>query len=242
MKTIKFFSIIALAALITFSCGEKKAAVTGAISQAEIDSASYAVGVSLGSMVKQANFGELNMKEVSKAMADVLGDKTLKMDATKANEVIQAFVVKRQAAVSSENKEKGAEFLKANGTKDSVVTTASGLQYKVINAGSDIKPLAEDTVQVNYKGTLIDGKEFDSSYTRGEPATFPLGGVIKGWIEGLQLVGEGGKIRLFVPSELAYGEQQAGPTIGPNSTLIFDIELLKVKKAIVKPEAAPVKK
>ncbi|MEN6619073.1 MAG: FKBP-type peptidyl-prolyl cis-trans isomerase [Rikenellaceae bacterium] len=203
-----------------------------------MDSASYAVGVSLGSMVKQANFGDLNLKEVNKAIADVIGDKTLKIDLNKANEVIQGFVVKRQAAVAAENKEKGGAFLKENGTKDSVVTTASGLQYKIIKEGTGIKPVAEDTVQVNYKGTLIDGKEFDSSYTRGEPVSFPLNGVIKGWTEGLQLVGEGGKIRLFIPAELGYGEQQAGPTIGPNSTLIFDVELLKVKKSTATPEVA----
>lgn len=244
MKTIKFLSIIALAALVTYSCGEKKASTPG-MSKAQIDSASYAVGVSLGSMVKQANFGELNLKEVNKAIADVLHGDSLKISLTKANEVIQAFVAKRQLAVSTENKEKGAAFMKENGTKDSVVTTASGLQYKIISAGTGIKPVAMDTVQVHYTGKLIDGTKFDSSYERGQPVSFPLNGVIKGWIEGLQFIGEGGKIKLFVPSDLGYGEQQAGPTIGPNSTLIFDVELLKVTKAKevpATPAAAPKKK
>ncbi len=238
MKTIKFLSIVALAAMVTYSCGEKKNAPTAGITQAEIDSASYAIGVSLGSMVKQANFGELNLKEVNKALAAVLNGDSLKISMNKANEVIQAFVAKRQLAVAAENKAKGETFLKENGTKDSVVTTASGLQYKIVNPGSDIKPMPVDTVQVNYRGTLIDGTEFDSSYKRNEPVTFPLNGVIKGWIEGLQLIGEGGKIRLYVPAELGYGQQQAGPTIGPNSTLIFEIELLKVKKSTAAPAPA----
>ncbi len=238
MKTIKFLSIIALAALITYSCGEKKSSSTPGLTKAEIDSASYAVGVSLGSMVKQANFGDLNMSEINKGIADVLNGDSLKISLNKANEVIQGFVAKRQAAISTENKNKGVEYLKENGTKDSVVTTESGLQYKIIAEGAGEKPAEQDTVQVHYKGTLIDGTEFDSSYSRGEPVSFPLNGVIKGWIEGLQFVGEGGKIRLFVPSELGYGEQQAGPTIGPNSTLIFDIELLKVTKAKATPEVA----
>jgi len=230
MKTIKLLSIIAIAALVTTSCGKKQSenAATPGITQAEIDSASYAVGVSLGSMVKQANFGKLNLKEVNKAIADVLNGDSLKISVMKANEVIQGFAAKRQAAVGAENKTKGEEYLKANASKDSVQTTASGLQYKIVNPGTGVKPAEYDTVQVNYVGTLIDGTEFDSSYKRGEPVKFPLNGVIKGWVEGIQLIGEGGKIKLFIPSELAYGAQQAGPQIGPNSTLVFTIELLKV--------------
>jgi len=249
MKTIKFLSIIALTALIATSCGKKQgdSAATPGISQATIDSASYAVGVSLGSMVKQANFGELNLKEVNKALAAVLNGDSLKFNAMKANEIIQAYAVKRQEAVGAENKAKGEEFLKANSSKDSVVTTASGLQYIIVNPGSAVKPTEIDTVQVNYVGTLLDGTEFDSSYKRGEPVKFPLNGVIKGWIEGIQLIGEGGKIKLFIPSDLAYGAQQPGPQIGPNSTLIFTIELLKVsagkaQPVVAAPATTPVKK
>lgn len=242
MKTIKFLSIIALAALMSVSCGKKQgdSAATG-MSQAAIDSASYAIGVSLGSMVKQANFGELNLKEVNKALAAVLNGDSLKMDAMKANEVIQAYAAKRQELIGAENKAKGEEFLKANGTKDSVVTTASGLQYIIVNPGSAVKPTEIDTVEVNYAGTLLDGTEFDSSYKRGEPVKFPLNGVIKGWIEGIQLIGEGGKIKLFIPSELAYGAQQAGPQIGPNSTLIFTVELIKVTAGKPVAPATPAK-
>ncbi|HBZ34959.1 MAG TPA: FKBP-type peptidyl-prolyl cis-trans isomerase [Bacteroidales bacterium] len=243
MKTIKFISVILIALLVSTSCGKKESTSTNSnygISQSAIDSASYAVGITLGSMIKQSNFGELNLKEVTKAMKAVIDGDSLKISMIKANEVIQNFLMKRQEAIGAENKTKGEEFLKANATKDSVVTTASGLQYIIINPGSPLKPTETDTVQVHYVGTLIDGTEFDSSYKRGEPARFPLNGVIKGWVEGVQLIGEGGKIKLFIPSELAYGAQQAGPQIGPNSTLIFTIDLLKVSpsKPVAETKAA----
>lgn len=247
MKKIKVLSIIALSAIIVASCGEKKAETASStkITKAEIDSVSYAIGVSLGSMVKQGNFGELNYSEINKAMQDVLKGKDLKIAETAASGVIQRFMTKRQEVVATENLEKGKAFLEGNKTKDSVVTTASGLQYKIINAGSEMKPKAEDTVEVNYRGTLIDGTEFDTSYGK-TPARFALNGVIKGWTEGVQMIGEGGKIRMYIPAELAYGAQQAGPTIGPNSTLIFDVELLKITpaKAVAAEPAkvAPVKK
>jgi len=125
--------------------------------------------------------------------------------------------------------EKGTAFLKENASKEGVKATASGLQYKILTEGTGKAPAASNTVKVHYKGTLLDGKEFDSSYKRGEPIEFPLGGVIKGWTEGLQLVKEGGKIQLFIPSTLAYGSRGAGGAIGPDETLIFEIELLQVK-------------
>ncbi len=123
--------------------------------------------------------------------------------------------------------DQGREFLDLNAKKEGVKTTPSGLQYKVISEGSGKAPKATDTVTVNYRGTLIDGSEFDSSYKRGEPASFPLNGVIPGWTEGVQLMKEGAKYQFFIPSELAYGKRGMGP-IGPDSTLIFDIELIKV--------------
>lgn len=132
------------------------------------------------------------------------------------------------ATTPAENKAAGEKFLTENGQKAGIVTTASGLQYFVFNEGNGVKPKATDNVTVHYKGTTIDGKEFDSSYSRGEPATFPLNGVIPGWTEGVQLMKEGAKYRFFIPSNLAYGERGAGRDIGPNSTLIFDVELIKV--------------
>ncbi|MDD4916026.1 MAG: FKBP-type peptidyl-prolyl cis-trans isomerase [Methylococcales bacterium] len=128
-----------------------------------------------------------------------------------------------------ENKAAGEAFLAENAKKPGVVTTPSGLQYLVLTEGTGASPGATSNVSVNYRGATIDGQEFDSSYKRGEPATFPLNRVIPGWTEGLQLMKEGGKTRLFIPSNLAYGARQAGPAIGPNSTLIFDVELIKVE-------------
>jgi len=125
--------------------------------------------------------------------------------------------------------EKGEAFLKENSTKEGVKTTASGLQYKITKEGEGKSPKATDTVLVHYKGTLLDGKEFDSSYKRNEPIEFPLSGVIPGWTEGLQLVKEGGKATLYIPGKLAYGPRGAGGLIGPNETLIFEVELLKVR-------------
>ena len=127
------------------------------------------------------------------------------------------------------NKKAGEEFLAANKTKDGVVTLPSGLQYKILTAGTGPKPTLSDSVVCNYKGTLLDNTEFDSSYKRGQPATFPVGGVIKGWTEALQLMPVGSKCQLFIPPDLAYGPRGSGPTIGPSSTLIFEVELISIK-------------
>ena len=127
------------------------------------------------------------------------------------------------------NKKAGEEFLAANKTKDGVVTLPSGLQYKILTAGTGPKPTLSDSVVCNYKGTLLDNTEFDSSYKRGQPATFPVGGVIKGWTEALQLMPVGSKWQLFIPPDLAYGPRGSGPTIGPSSTLIFEVELISIK-------------
>ena len=132
-------------------------------------------------------------------------------------------------AAAEKNSKDGEAFLAENKKKDGVKSTASGLQYKVIKAGDGVMPKGTDTVSVNYKGTLIDGTEFDSSYKRGEAATFPVSGVIKGWTEALQLMKVGSKWQLFIPSNIAYGERGAGGEIGPNATLIFEVELLSIK-------------
>ncbi|WP_262965984.1 FKBP-type peptidyl-prolyl cis-trans isomerase [Methylobacter psychrophilus] len=134
------------------------------------------------------------------------------------------------ATTPEENKAAGIAFLAENAKKANIVTTASGLQYEVLTPGTGtVSPSATETVKVHYKGTTLDGKEFDSSYSRGEPISFPLNRVIPGWTEGVQLMTEGAKYRFYIPSELAYGEQGAGGSIGPNSTLIFDVELLKIQ-------------
>jgi FKBP-type peptidyl-prolyl cis-trans isomerase FklB len=128
------------------------------------------------------------------------------------------------------NKQAGEKFLADNRGKPGVKELPNGLQYKVLKAGTGAKPAATDTVEVNYRGTLIDGTEFDSSYKRGQPATFPVNGVIKGWTQALQMMNEGSKWQLFIPADLAYGSRGAGGVIGPNATLVFEVELLKVKK------------
>ena len=235
MKTIKSIAIVALSLIIVTSCGEKKSSSVQ-VSKALTDSASYAVGVSFGTMLKNSNFGELNYSEMSKAIKAVIEGKEgkdLKINETIANQVIQRYLAQRAEATAAGNKVKGDEFLAANKTKDSVQTTASGLQYKIITPGSELKPELEDTVSVFYRGTLLDRKEFDTSYGNPQPVKFPVNAVIAGWGEGIRLIGEGGKIKLFIPGELAYGKQQAGPLVGPNSTLIFDVELVKVSKAVV---------
>src|SRR6478735_5995613 len=135
----------------------------------------------------------------------------------------------KQKQAGEKNKTDGTKFLEDNKKKPGVKTTASGLQYKVEKEGTGAQPKATDMVTVNYRGTLIDGTEFDSSYKRGQPATFPVNGVIKGWTEALQLMKQGAKYQLFIPANLAYGERAMGPDIGPNSTLIFDVELQDVK-------------
>lgn len=133
------------------------------------------------------------------------------------------------ATTPEENKAAGEAFLAENAKKPNIITTASGLQYEVLKKGEGAKPSATDSVTVHYKGTTIDGSEFDSSYSRGEPATFPLNRVIPGWTEGVQLMQEGAKYRFYIPSELAYGSHGAGRLIGPNSALIFDVELIKIQ-------------
>lgn len=229
--TLKTFSLLAVALVMITSCGEKVKEIPG-VSKELRDSVSYAVGASLGSMVKQADFGQLNMKEVYKAIEDVLTEKTLKVELAQANELITKYLVKKQEAANEENIEKGNKFLEENKTKEGVVALESGLQYKILAEGNGVMPAAEDTVEVHYKGMLIDGTEFDSSHNRGETATLALNQFIPGWVEGMQKVSEGGKIELYIPAALAYGSQQMG-TIPAGSTLIFEVELIKVKKAAV---------
>jgi FKBP-type peptidyl-prolyl cis-trans isomerase len=230
MKTfIKSISLVAVALLIITSCGEKKSGNTiPGLSAGFVDSTSYAVGASLGSMVKQADFGELNMKELHKAIDDVMNDDSLKISMAFANEIITKYMNKKQEVISVANMEAGKKFLEENKTKEGIIALESGLQYKVLAEGNGVFPAAEDTVEVHYKGTLIDGKEFDSSYTRGQTAKLALNQFIPGWIEGMQKVSEGGKISLYIPADLAYGNQKMG-TIEAGSTLIFEVELIKGK-------------
>jgi len=168
------------------------------------------------------------IKDVQAGGATLMNDDEVKATIAELQEMLKAKQAAMMKDLGEANKKAGAEFLAANAKKEGVKTTASGLQYKVIEAGTGKSPAETDKVKVHYTGTLVDGKEFDSSIKRGQPATFPVNGVIKGWTEALQLMKEGAKYQLYIPAELAYGERGAGPVIGPNSTLIFDVELIAV--------------
>lgn len=197
---------------------------------------SYALGMRMGSNLKKQDV-PVDPAILERGLKDALaGGKTLltEQEAQTAMMEVQAELRKKQEAKmqaeGSANKKQGEEFLAANKSKEGVVTLPSGLEYKILKEGTGPKPTASDTVECNYRGTLIDGKEFDSSVKHGGPATFPVSGVIKGWTEALQLMPVGSKWQLFIPADLAYGDRGAGPEIGPDSTLIFDVELVSIKQ------------
>ncbi|MEM8594768.1 MAG: FKBP-type peptidyl-prolyl cis-trans isomerase [Pseudomonadota bacterium] len=203
---------------------------------------SYGMGLQIGKMAKNQGV-ELDMLAYKAGLIDGmhgseqrLSDEELQTVFTEYQKTVMEKREKDRLAEGSTNAEKGKAFLAENGAKEGVKTTKSGLQYKVIKEGAGAKPTTKDTVKVHYKGTLIDGTEFDSSYSRNEPISFPLGGVIQGWQEGLTLMTKGSKYELYIPAELAYGEGGAGK-IGPNATLIFEVELLDIN-----PEDAKAKK
>ena len=191
---------------------------------------SYTIGVSIAKRVQQNM--DLDVDALTQAIRDVLTGNELKLN----QEQMQAAMDEErrkleeiQQALATKNKEAGDQFLTVNRQKEGVMQTESGLQYEVIEQGTGEKPALTDTVVVHYRGTLIDGTEFDSSYRRNTPATFQVNGVIQGWQEGLQLMPAGSKWKLYIPSHLAYGEQGAGGSIGPNETLIFEVELKEIK-------------
>ncbi len=189
---------------------------------------SYSYGVLMGESLKRQNLDEINYDKLMQGIKDVLTEQKLEVSEEEARTVVQNFMMNKRAAEGKANLEAGKKFLAENAKKEGVITTESGLQYKIIKEGTGEKPGKDDTVEVHYTGKLLDGTVFDSSVERGQPATFPVKGVIQGWIEGLQLMKEGAKFRFFIPSNLAYGARGSG-AIPPNSTLIFDVELIDVK-------------
>lgn len=194
---------------------------------------SYAVGFQMAQQLKSQGV-PVDAAAVSQAIKDVLEDAPLKITVQEMQAAFENFQKKRSeqlAAIADENAKMGKEFLEKNKSAAGVTTLDNGIQYKVITKGNGKSPTATDTVSVNYRGTLINGKEFDSSYKRNEPATFGLDQVIKGWQEIIPKMKEGDKWQVFIPSELAYGARGVGSDIGPNSTLIFEIELLSIKAA-----------
>lgn len=196
---------------------------------------SYSIGANIGGNFKHQDL-DIDVKTLAAGITDALAGKLALTEAemrevmTTFQQEMQTKMMAKQKVEGDANAKKGEEYLAANGKKDGVKTTASGLQYKIIKSGTGKTPKATDTVKVHYHGTLIDGTVFDSSVERGEPVSFPVNGVIPGWTEALQLMKEGDKWQLTIPSKIAYGEQGAGGKIGPNSVLNFDVELLSIEK------------
>ena len=195
-----------------------------------MDKVSYALGLSIGNNFQNSGIKQLQVADFVKGLEDVLGEKQPAISYEEAKQVINDYFMKLQQERLEINKQAGAEFLEINRHKAGVVELPSGLQYEILKQGTGAKPSASDKVKCHYHGTLINGTVFDSSVQRGEPATFGVSQVIPGWIEALQLMPVGSKWRLFIPSNLAYGEHGAGDVIEPNSTLIFDVELLDIVK------------
>ena len=199
------------------------------------DKVSYALGMNLGANLKRDSI-DIDTAILVRALKDTLaGGKTLLTESearaalTQLQTAVRGKQTEKMKLAGEANKKEGDSFLAANKTKEGIVTLPSGLEYKILTQGTGPKPAATDTVVCNYRGTLINGTEFDSSYKRGQPATFPVSGVIKGWTEALQLMPVGSKWQLFLPAELAYGERGPSPEIGPNSTLVFEVELLSIQ-------------
>ena len=229
MKIGNVLIILVLTAFLAASCstGSKQVSLN-----TETDTASYFIGLSIGKSLKdQSHLEDFNSAAMKKAIDDIYSGKEIAYTDEQIQQFLNNFFMKQRTAMTQKNLEAGRKFLEDNKNKPDVKTTESGLQYKVVREGTGITPGPNDTVVCNYKGTLINGEEFDSSYKRGEPATFVVKNVIKGWQEALEMMKEGGKWELYIPTELAYGTNvRPGGKIEPNDALIFEIELIKVKK------------
>lgn len=245
MKTLKSIAVAAaIVVMAATSCGTQPKVDVPTPSKALTDSVSYLVGVNFGYFIKANGFGtDLNYAAIKEGMMDFINsegnmqdpdfnEKNFRINPELMNEAFGKYIEMLAAYESAVNKAEGEKFLAKKANEDGVVTTESGLEYKVIEPGNDVKATAADKVAVKYKGTLIDGTEFDS-FTGEDGLELALSNVIPGWTEGMQLVGEGGKIELYIPAELGYGERNMG-TIKPGSTLVFEVEVVKVVKT---PEA-----
>src|SRR6266511_1957789 len=225
---MKRFIVIVSASLLAFPLfGQEKSPQL----KDQKDKVSYSIGMQIGFNLGRQKV-DINPDILAAGIKDAIAGKP-QLTTDQVKDIMAQFekdMEAKQKQLGEKNKTEGAKFLEDNKKKPGVKTTASGLQYTVEKEGTGAQPTATDMVTVNYRGTLIDGTEFDSSYKRGQPATFPVNGVIKGWTEALQLMKVGSKYQIWVPSELAYGPRAGSPEIGPNATLVFDIELLEIKK------------
>jgi len=228
MKLLSNVAIAAAMLLLILSCNSQNNGGKDVNLSNEMDSVSYSLGLNVAKNVQAQGLEEINIDALIKAFNDVYDGNDPMLNEMEAGQCLQSYFQRAQLAQTSASKEAGETFLAQNKTKDGVVTTESGLQYEIITEGSGEKPGLEDKVTTHYHGTLMDGTVFDSSVDRGEPVSFPVNGVIPGWTEALQLMSIGSKWKLYIPSELAYGERGAGGAIGPNEALIFEVELISI--------------
>ena len=220
----KFNILITSSLLILFSCNNTNYKSP----ETEIEKMSYSLGVNVATGVQSQGIKDIDIDALSKAFNDVFEGNELDISEEDGLQILQDYFAKITEKQKTQATEDGIAYLSENANKEGVITTESGLQYEILKEGEGKKPSANDQVTVHYHGTLIDGTVFDSSVDRGEPATFPVNGVIPGWVEALQLMNTGSKWKLTIPANLAYGERGAGGIIGPNTTLIFEVELIKI--------------
>ena len=233
MKIRHFLLTIVALAIIATSCGQK--VKTNLKLTNSVDTLSYCLGADVANSLKSSNVEEINYDAFMKGFDDVYKDKELMLKKDTLRVLINKYIMDIRMKSFEKNLEEGKKFLEENKKREGVITTESGLQYEIITEGTGKSPSATSIVRTHYRGTLLDGTVFDSSYEKGEPIEFPLNGVIKGWTEGLQYMKEGGKYKLYLPTELAYGMNvRPGGKIQPNMALIFEIELIEVKE---QPEA-----
>lgn len=246
MNKKTFITLLFIAAAFTVNAQAKKKKTVAKttvkiMSLSQLDSASYAFGQKIAESLKNEGVSNLNYMLLGRGMQDIFGGKEAMIDSYKSQSIIQEFLANVKKSKFDTTLKAGEAFLKLNKTKPGIITTASGLQYEVIrDSVAGTNPKKTDEVTVHYKGTLLNGKTFDSSYDRKEPATFGLDKVIPGWTEGVQLMKTGSKYRFFIPYQLAYGDRGAGANIPPYSTLIFEVELIKITQPVVAPTPAPV--
>jgi FKBP-type peptidyl-prolyl cis-trans isomerase FklB len=231
MKQHRLAAAVALVGLVLAGCDSQTSEIT---LETPAQKASYGIGLNMGKSLAQEGMDDLDSDAVAQGIEDAIGKKEQRL---KDEELIEAFAFlqkraeERMVALNEESAKAGKKFLDDNGKRDGVVTTESGLQYEVVKKAEGAQPKATDVVTVHYEGKLTDGSVFDSSIERGSPIDLPVGGVIPGWVEGLQLMHVGEKVKLYIPSELAYGEQSPTPAIPANSVLVFDLELIAIKDA-----------
>ncbi|BCD84176.1 peptidyl-prolyl cis-trans isomerase [Pseudomonas solani] len=234
MKQHRLAAAVALVGLVLAGCDSQ----TSVELKTPAQKASYGIGLNMGKSLAQEGMDDLDSKAVAQGIEDAIGKKEQRL---KDDELVEAFAFlqkraeERMTKLNEESAKAGKKFLEENGKREGVTTTASGLQYEIVQAAKGAQPKATDVVTVHYEGKLTDGTVFDSSIQRGSPIDLPVNGVIPGWVEGLQLMHVGEKVKLYIPSELAYGEQSPSPAIPANSVLVFDLELIGIKD----PAAAP---